>query len=101
MIDITVNIEAQIRSGINLTSGEWGTCKLYGYEGSIIIVPQNPQMGLPNLLEWRHIKGQTMQDVARRQLIMLNSLKADVEKMIEKIEKLLNEGRISKRRDNE
>ena len=32
---------------------------------------------------------------------MLNSLKADIEKMIEEIEKPLNEGRMSERRDNE
>ena len=101
MIDITVNIEPLTRSGVNPVTGAFETCRIDGWEGSIIIVQQAQLMGLPNLLEWGHIHGQTMQDVARRQLIMLNSLKADIEKMIEKIEKPLNEGRMSERRDNE
>lgn len=101
MIDITVNIEPLMMSGINQFTGELGSYRIEGYEGSITITPQVPLMGLPNLLEWRHIRGRTMQDVARSQLIMLNTLKADIDKMIEKIEKPLNEGRMKEKRDNE
>lgn len=85
MIDITVNIEPLFRGGINQATGELGSYRIEGFEGSITIVPQNPVMGLPNLLEWRHIQGKTMKEVAERQLIMLNNLKADIDKMIEKI----------------
>ena len=97
MIDITVNIEPLIRGGINQATGELGSYRLEGFEGSITIVPQQPLMGLPNLLEWRHIQGKTMKEVAERQLVMLNKLKADIDKMIVMIEKPLNKGHRSKR----
>ena len=86
MVDITVNIEPQTRSGINPRTGEIGSVKVDGFEGSIIIVPQVQTIGFPNLLEFRHIQGETMKEVAEKQVIMLKALKADIDKMIAKIE---------------
>ena len=86
MIDITLNIEPHVRGGINPVTGEWCLSKAEGYDGSIIIVQQNPQAGMSPILEWRHIEGDTMRDVAERQLIMLNAMKADIDKMIDEVE---------------
>ena len=85
MIDLTVNIEPQTRGGINPHTGEYCRCKVDGFEGSIIIMQQNPPIGMPSMLEWRHIQADTMREVAEKQLLMLNALKDDIDKMIAKI----------------
>ena len=93
MVDITVNIEPQTRSGINPRTGEIGCVKVDGFEGSIIIVPQIRPIGMAPMLEFRHIQGKTMKDVAEKQVIMLNALKTDIDKMIAKIEEPLKKAK--------
>ena len=100
MVDITVNIEPQTRSGINPRTGEIGSVKVDGFEGSIIIVPQVQTIGLHNLLEFRHIEGETMKEVAEKQVIMLNALKADIDKMIAKIEEPLDKAKEKKHEES-
>lgn len=87
MIDITLNIEPKIRGGINPLTGEWCLSKAEGYAGSIIVEQPNQQVqnGMYPILEWHHIEGETMRDVAECQLIMLDAMKADIDKMIAEV----------------
>ena len=80
MIDIKTNWESSTRGEFN-DDGEW-----LGYVGSIVIASQNQPTGHHHALVWKHIYGETIQDVEQRQMAILKEIRTDIDKMIDRLQ---------------